>query len=111
MAVPKHISVFELNGPMFFAVTDQIRAVKPKKYTKCIILRMRSVPTVDTDAIRALTKLVNDCADHGITVVFSHVNEQPMKAFGKSGLIALVGEENFCPNIDAAMERASGVEA
>ena len=111
MSVPKHISVFELSGPMFFAVTDQIRAVKPKDYTKCIILRMRSVPAVDTDAIRALTKLVNDCSDSGITIVFSHVNEQPMKAFTKAGLISLAGEENFCPNIDAAMERAAGVKA
>jgi SulP family sulfate permease len=111
MAVPKYISVFELNGPMFFAVTDQIRIVKPKEYTKCIILRMRSVPTVDTDAIRALKKLVNDCGDKGITVVFSHVNEQPMKAFNRSGLIELAGKENFCPDISAAMERAEAVNA
>ena len=48
-------------------------------------------------------------AEKGIQVVFSHVNEQPMSVFKKSGLLEDVGEENFQPNIDAALERASAL--
>jgi SulP family sulfate permease len=36
----------------------------------------------------------------------SHVNEQPMKVFQKSGMYDEIGAENFCENIDAALERA-----
>ncbi len=39
-------------------------------------------------------------------MVFSHVNEQPMSVFQKSGMYDLVGAENFRPNIDAALARA-----
>ena len=39
-------------------------------------------------------------------MLFSHVNEQPMTVFQKSGLYDLVGEDSFVPNIDAALERA-----
>ena len=46
----------------------------------------------------------------GIRVVFSHVNEQPMSVFKKSGLYDLVGEDSFAPNIDAALERAAELE-
>ena len=66
---------------------------------------MRSVISVDTDALRALEELVKKCNKKGIQVVFSHVNSQPMKAMKKSGLYDLVGKENFCLNIDSALKR------
>ncbi len=103
--VSKHISVYELSGPLFFAVANEIIHIETKPYTKCVILRMRSVPSVDTDALRMLSQFVTDCAAKGITVLFSHVNPQPMRAMHKSGLYDLVKKENFCPNIDAALAR------
>ena len=36
-------------------------------------------------------------------MVFSHVNEQPMKIFMKSGIFEELGEEAFCANIDDAL--------
>jgi SulP family sulfate permease len=42
-------------------------------------------------------------------MIVSHVNEQPLKAMKKSGFYKLVGKENFCPNIDAALERAKNI--
>jgi SulP family sulfate permease len=103
--VSKHISVYELSGPLFFAVSSQISLIKLKPYTKCVILRMRSVPSVDTDALRALEDFVKKCAKKDVTVVFSHVNVQPLKAMKKSGLYSLIKKENFAPNIDAALSR------
>ena len=104
--VSKHISVYELSGPLFFAVSSQISLIKLKPYTKCVVLRMRSVPSVDTDALRSLESFVKKCAKKGVTVVFSHVNVQPLKAMKKSGLYSLIKKENFAPNIDAALCRA-----
>lgn len=104
--VPEHIRVYELNGPLFFAVVGEISKIRPKEETKCIILRMRSVTSVDTDALRALENFVNKCHKKGVQVIFSHVNSQPMKAMQKSGLYDLVGKENFCMNIDKALKKA-----
>lgn len=109
MDVPLHISVYELSGPMFFAVARQLQMIKTKDFTKCVILRMRSVPSIDTDALRHMDSFVKSCNDKGITVIFSHVNEQPMRAIKKAGLYQYFGEENFCANIDEAMERASQI--
>ncbi len=108
--VPKHISVYELKGPMFFAVAGEIAKIEPKPYTKCIILRMRAVPSMDTDALIMLEQFVKKCQEQGITVVFSHVNEQPMKAMQKSGLHELVKEENICLNIESALERGAALQ-
>ena len=59
--------------------------------------------------MNALQDLICVCESKGITVVFSHVNEQPMKVMQKSGFAELVGEENFCPNISAALKRAEEI--
>jgi len=107
--VMKHISVYELCGPMFFAVSGQINEIETKDYTKCVILRMRSVLSLDADALIALEQFVSKCAEQGITVVFSHVNAQPLKAMKKSGLYDVVKEENICENIDKAIERAEAL--
>lgn len=109
MNVPKHISVYDLNGPMFFALASRISMIKAKDFTRCIILRMRAVPAIDTDAIRQFEKLVKNCEKKGVTVIFSHTNEQPMRAMKKSGLYDRIGEENFCENIDTAMNRAMNI--
>ena len=104
--VSPHISVYELNGPLFFAVVDEISKIKPREETKVVILRMRSVISIDTDAINTLKAFIKKCHSKGITVIMSHINSQPLKAVKKSGLDKLIGQENFCANIDTALKKA-----
>lgn len=105
--VPLGVRVYEINGPLFFGAADRIAAITVKSFTKCLVLRMRSVPAIDATAMNALEALYSRCADHGIKVVFSHVNEQPMRSFVKSGFVKTVGEENFCKHIDDALALAA----
>ena len=109
--IDKGIRVYELNGPLFFAVTEQISSIKVKDFTKCLILRMRSVPSLDATALNALEAILAQCKKNGITVIFSHVNPQPMKAMIKSGFADKAGKENFSKNIDEAIERANNIIA
>ena len=107
--ISKHIRVYEFCGPMFFAVVSQISEIKPKEFTKCMVFRMRSVPSVDTDALKALKEFILKCHENNITVIFSHVNAQPMRAMKKAGIVELVKAENFCANIDEALARAESL--
>ena len=70
---------------------------------------MHSVPSLDITALNALTNLAVFCKEKGITLVFSHVNEQPMHVMEKAGFVDLIGCENFCTNISAALKRAEEV--
>ena len=108
--VAKEIRVFEITGPLFFGVTDLLSDnINVKNFTKVLVIRMRSVPAVDVTALRCLRELVEKTQKKGITVVLSHVNEQPYKMMEKADFISLVGEENFQPNIDAALDRAEAI--
>ena len=107
--LPLQIRVYEITGPLFFGAADAIEHIVVKDFTKCLVLRMRSVPALDSTAMNALQNLAKICESKGISLVFSHVNEQPMRVMKKAGFIELVGEENFRPNISAALKRAEEV--
>lgn len=109
--LPLQIRVYEITGPLFFGAADAIEHIVVKDFTTCLILRMRSVPALDSTALNALQNLTKVCESKGITLVFSHVNEQPMKVMVKSGFVDLVGKENFCPNIRAALDHAKKIIA
>lgn len=107
--VPKNVRVYEITGPMFFGAADKILDIQFKEYTKCLVLRMRGVPAIDATAMNSLENLYKKCQTKDVTLIFSHVNEQPLNAMKKAGLYKSVGKDNFCPNIDSALERAKNV--
>lgn len=108
-AVPAHTLVYEISGPMFFAAADKILKISVREDTKCLILRMRSVNAIDATAMHSLGELYDRCSKKGIQIILSHVNEQPRRVMDKAGFSRQIGEENFCPHIDAALMRAEEV--
>ena len=108
--IPKHVRIYEISGPMFFGDADRLAGVHFKDFTKVIIFRMRGVPALDASAMHAMEQLYDRCAAAGVQMVFSHVNEQPMKTMEKSGFVEKVGRDNFRPHIDDAIEWASNIE-
>ena len=109
--LPLQIRVYEISGPLFFGAANVIEHIVVKDFTTCLVLRMRSVTALDSTAMNALIDLTEVCEARGITVVFSHVNEQPMKVMDKAGFTKRVGKENFQPNIRADLRRAEEVIA
>ncbi len=107
--VPKNVRVYEINGPMFFGAADRITDITLKEFTKVLVIRMRAVPALDATAMHSLEQLYDKCDKNGVKMVFSHVNEQPMKTMQKDGFVKRVGEENFCPHIDDALKRAEEI--
>lgn len=107
--LPKDTLVYEINGPMFFATAGKILQISPKEGTKALVLRMRSVSTIDATAMKNLEILFEDCKARGVQLIMSHVNEQPMKVIQKAGFYNKLGEENFCAHIDDALARAQEI--
>ncbi len=105
--VPKEVRVYEISGPMFFGASDQLTRITTKDYTKVLVIRMRGVPALDATAMHSLDLLYDECTKKGVSIVFSHVNEQPMHTMQKDGFIEKVGAENFCPHIDDALAKAA----
>ncbi len=104
--VPKHTLVYEINGPMFFGAADKFMKISLDSHTKVVVLRMRSVPAMDVNALHSLKQVLKACKKKQITLLLSHVQEQPLHMMQKAGFDQQLGAANLCANIDEALLRA-----
>lgn len=110
MKVPANTLVYEISGPMFFGAADKLLSIGMNEKTNCLILRMRSVGAIDATAMKNFEKLYERCEQKKVTLIFSHVAEQPMAVMRKAGFDEKVGKENFCIHIDEAISRARALQ-
>lgn len=109
--IPLELAVYEITGPLFFGAADRINQIEVQDVTRCLILRMRAVPAVDSTAMNSMFALYERCKKNGITLILSHVNEQPMHVMEKDGFVDMVGKDHFCKNIEEALDHADEVLA
>lgn len=109
LTVPAHIRVYEISGPLFFAVADKIMRITLTPEDNCLILRMRSVNAIDATAMQSLEELYLSCQEKGITLILSHLREQPMRVMKKTGFLDKVGSKNCCRHIEEALQRAENL--
>lgn len=109
LTVPAHIRVYEISGPLFFAVADKIMRITLTPEDKCLILRMRSVNAIDATAMQSLEELYLSCQEKGIALILSHLREQPMRVMKKTGFLDKVGSKNCCRHIEEALQRAENL--
>ena len=112
LIIPEGVEVYEINGPYFFGIATKFEEMMANmgERPKVLIIRMRKVPFIDSTGVHNLTNLCDMCKKDNIQVVLSGVNEKVQKVLEKTGfLYTLVGEENICPNINIALERAKEI--
>lgn len=111
LAVPEGVEVYEINGPYFFGIATKFEELMAQigDRPKVRIIRMRKVPFIDSTGIHNLTTLCEMSRREKITVVLSGVNDQVRSALERSGLCDLLGGEQICPDIQAALARAEAL--
>ena len=106
--VPKGVLVYELAGSLFFGAVDKFKETMNRisEKPKILILRMRSVSSIDAAGINMIEDLLKRCNSEGTQLLLSGVHAQPVVALTRAGVLAQLGEENALGNIDAALNRA-----
>lgn len=109
--VPKGCEVYEIDGPFFFGVADMLQDALAglEKAPKAFILRMRRVPAIDATGLNALRTFYRRCKHQNTVLILCGIREQPAKALGRIGLADVIGANNICGDIDAALARAGAV--
>jgi SulP family sulfate permease len=111
LLIPAGVEVYEINGPYFFGIATKFEEMMSKMgdRPKVRIVRMRKVPFIDSTGIHNLANLCEMSHKEGIEIVLSGVNEKVNKVLSKTGFYEMLGEENTCPNINVALERAGKI--
>lgn len=106
--VPKGVVVYELAGSLFFGAVDKFKDTMNRisETPKILILRMRSVSSIDAAGIQMVEDLLSRCKSEGTQLLLSGVHAQPVVALTRAGVLKQLGEENALGNIDAALNRA-----
>lgn len=107
--IPKNTLVYEVFGALFFGAANDFLNVDHEEGKNALIIRMRNVPAMDISGLEALEETLEISRKRGMTLILSHVNEQPYHVMEKAGFVEKVGAENICENIDAALARAASL--
>ena len=111
LAVPKGVEVYEINGPYFFGIATKFEELMARMgdRPRVRIIRMRRVPFIDSTGLHNLRTLCVMSQREKITVVLSGVNDKVRATLEHDGMDALLGPENICPDIHAALARAGAL--
>jgi SulP family sulfate permease len=111
LIIPPGVEVYEISGPYFFGVANKFDEyiAQLKNPSEVRIIRMRRVPFIDSTGIHNLTNLCRRSQKEKITVILSGVNSKVHDTLAQANFYTLLGEENICPHINVALERAKEV--
>ena len=98
--------MIDITGPLFFGAADKLQSIKPETNTKCIIINMAGVSSLDITAMNALSSFCNICSNENICIVIADIRPQPLSVMKKCGFTDTLGSEHFCENSDSALALA-----
>jgi SulP family sulfate permease len=111
--IPDYVTIIRIHGPFLFGTTDKLQGVADRvdSLTPIVVIRLRNMTAIDATGLRALEDLTDRLRATGRTAIFCGAREQPRAVMEQAGFIDMVGAENVCPNVDAALARARAVYA
>lgn len=109
--VPPGVEVYEINGPFFFGVANNLRDAldQVEKPPKVLILRMRYVPHIDATGLNALREFHRRCVKHGTLLLLGGVHAHPLFEMVRVGMDIDIGLDNIFDNLDDALKKAREV--
>lgn len=108
LVIPPQTEVYEINGPYFFGAGNRFDDLisRMRQQPKVRIIRMRRVPFVDCTGIHNLAILCERSKKEGIQIVLSGVQTDVKVVLEKAGIAEIIGTDNICNHINAALQRA-----
>ncbi len=104
--LPKEISVYEINGPLFFASAKHY--VETLKYigfkSKIIIIRMRHVPFIDSTGIQNFKDAIKVMKQSNTKIILSGINERVLKDLDTYHIVKMIGKENIFSTFKGAVK-------
>lgn len=109
--IPYYATIFRIHGPFLFGATDKISAVTENlpKLPPVVILRLRNMTAIDATGLFALEELAKQLHATKRTLILCGAREQPRQLIHQAEFEELIGRENFCDNVQEALQRAQEV--
>jgi SulP family sulfate permease len=105
---PAGVEIFEIEGPFFFGVSDLLNEALRMivKKPKVFVLRMPTVPFIDSSGMQALRQFHKKCTKQGIYFLICEVRRDVMQTLSAAALPEEIGNERFIGSLQGAIESA-----
>jgi len=109
--VPKGVLVYRVFGAFLFGAADKLETTLKRAHQEpeVLILKMQSVLAMDATGLNALEDIYEKLHRKGKQLILSGPHTQPLLTMQNDGFIDQLGEDNVCPHLDAALERAKEI--
>ena len=109
--IPYYATIFRIHGPFLFGATEKIGVVTENlhRLPPVIILRLRNMTALDATGLFALEEVAKQLHSTQRTLILCGAREQPSNLIHQAEFEDVVGRENICDNVQAALARAEEV--
>jgi SulP family sulfate permease len=109
--IPDFVTVFRIRGPFLFGASEKLSVITDRisDLPPVVILRLRSMTALDATGLLALENLADRLHAAGRALILCGAQPQPARLMRQAEFEEHVGRKNVCPNIKAALERASEI--
>lgn len=106
LSLPPEVLVYRVEGPFFFGAVENFERALASTHTdpKVLIIRLRWVPFMDITGLQTLEEVVRDFQRRKVRVMMTGASERVRAKLDKAGVIDLLGRENFCQDLPAALQ-------
>jgi SulP family sulfate permease len=109
--IPPYVAVFRIHGPFLFGATEKLEAITDQLATLpgIVIVRLRNMTAIDATGLQALESMADRLHASGRTLILCGARSQPAWLMAQAELHKRIGDENICPHIEAALQRAADI--
>lgn len=111
--LPPGVLVYSIDGPFFFGAVENFERalIGTHSSPQILIIRLRWVPYMDITGLQTLEEVIHDLQRRQIRVMLTGANPRVLAKLEKAGVIALVGSQNYFPDLGSALEECRCLEA
>ncbi|HZW95284.1 MAG TPA: SulP family inorganic anion transporter [Candidatus Eremiobacteraceae bacterium] len=109
--IPYYVTIFRIHGPFLFGATDKISVVTENLHTlpPVVVLRLRNMTALDATGLFAIEEVARKLHANNRTLILCGARQQPASLIHQAEFEEVVGAENICDNVQAALGRAEQV--
>lgn len=102
------VTAWQLFGSLFFGAVNKLEALLDPAagHPEVVILDMTQLIQLDTTGLEGLENLLDKLKKRGCTLLVCGLNSQPGSLLYRSGFIDHLGDDNVCPDLSHALQRA-----
>ncbi len=106
--IPSGVRIFRVHGPFLFGATDKLGVVLEDvaSLPPVVVLRLRNMTAIDGTGLHAIEDLASTLAESGRTLILCGMRGQPARLMQRAEFEQVVGTENLCQSVEAAIKRA-----